>query len=246
LSKLNTYDTAFFQAYIELENSEADLATNNEGKFGSSIYKSNFFTAKDSSEKAELKESPNKIPKYPNKHNEAILNFNKKASFEDWNINLNKSNQNHKQVLIYQASFNPEDKIKSNPNNSKEEKAILINNNYECNSESENFSPIGKLVSLQNIISNNAKNSNEQLDLEDSNLNMNSNNNYNINNKKFYGLVSQKSGKNDKNILELKNNFDTGTGGKNPNESISGYENIEEELNVYQQDSNENESNFYF
>lgn len=172
--------------------------------------------------------------------------LNKKMSFQDLSKNLSGLNNNQKSLLSSQVCFNPKDKIKMNLNSSKEEKAnnayvnvnnnnnlnnnnlyglINNNNNYDNNSESENYSPIGKLVSFQNIGSN-ARTSNAELDDENNLLNHNHN------------KVKEQGG--DKNILNLKNNFDPGTASENPNES-SNEKNIEEEMDEYQEESNEDD-----
>ena len=211
------------------------MAKNNERKLCSSSTYANYFSKRNSSEKTEIKDSPSKIHKYPSNANEAISILNKKASLQDLSKNFNSSNNNQKPILNYQVSFNPEDKIKMNLNNSsKEEKlnnknnnnnnVININNNYDNTSESENYSPIGKLVSFQNI-GGNRRTSNEELDIEKNQLNLNQNN---------YNKVNEKNG--NENILRLQNNFDA----EHPNESSSD-ENIEEKVNEYKEESNEND-----
>lgn len=245
LSKKNTNDTAFFKAYKELENSELDIMTNNDRKISSSNNFLSYFSQKNSSEKTDLiKESPNKIPKYPNKAVEGIRNTNKKGSIQELNKNSNNSNQKQNQIISYQLSFNPKDQIKINSFN-KEEKENNNNNNFENNSESENYSPIGKLVSFQNINSNN-KNSNEKLDAENHNKNLNTNNANdakNLNNKANQILENNNinnNNNNNKNILGLKNNFEAENESEYANDSSSEDENVEEEINEYRENSNEN------
>lgn len=227
------------------------MAANNDKKFGSSSSYINYFSQKNSSEKNDLRDSPNKIPKYPYNPNEAIRVRSKKGSLQETS-----QQQDHKEkaVLSYQVSFNPRDRIRFNSNysSSKEDRGINnvnhnANNNFENNSESENYSPIGKLVSFQNVNSN-PRTSNEDIDDENNrlNLNFNCNQNHNLNSntnksnnhKKIYANENEKPGS--KNILGLKSNFDTGTASDNHNES-SNDENIEEEINEYQEESNESD-----
>ncbi len=228
-SKKNTNDTGYFRAYKENYSSDNDRDIERKnGNLNPNYICDNL---RKESIHNDNNQSSKKIPKHPNVNTNEMIKTRtseiKKQSIKD----TNKSNILNKQSIVSQVSFFPNE-YKSKPNiygindnskendNSKNPNSNLIDNN----SESENFSPIGKLVSFQNTNSC-TRNTNDYIYFE------NSSNTNNQSNPKF-----------NKNILGLKNNFEEHNVSIENSNDRSNDENEEEEVNDYQDhESNYNE-----
>jgi len=184
-----------------------------------------------------------KIPHYP--YNDAIRLLNKQSNLEDLsqfdtnNDPKNNDNNNTHRITINKLTFKANYGMKFDVDNYvKEEKAnneninsnnlnkdydndININNNHNNQEESENYSPIGKLVSFQNF--------NGGSKISDADLNEEYN--------KFGSNKSKhEKGRNSKNVLNLQSNFNPDTDMDNSYKS-SNDESIEEEINEYEEES---------